>query len=428
MNCGLVSLSLLFSLSAFSSPGIAAIRYVDGSVSQSGDGASWQTAFETIQEGIDGASEGDTVLVGPRTYVENVRFRGANIVLRSTDPLDPMVVANTVIDGDQSGSVVTFPGAESARCVIAGFTIRNGKASFGGGISGSPAPWRGDEGSSCPTIRNNIITANEAHGGGGLCYCHGLIASNVISRNRADGVGGGLAYCGGVIVDNVIFANSAVNPQPGVGRGGGVSECYYAVILNNTIFGNATIDGGGGICNSPAMVRNCIIWRNVPDQIGFWWDVPSYSCIEDWTEGGEGNTTEEPLFADANNGDFRLRPDSPCIDAGFNDPELPEADIAGMHRIMYGGKSLTVDMGAYEFYINDLLAGPQQDETTFTWSSLAEKTYSIFYTEDLLMWHLVVESFPSAGNQTTSWIDDGMLTGVPPSLAPRRFYRVLENP
>ena len=34
----------------------------------------------------------------------------------------------------------------------------------------------------------------------------------------------------------------------------------------------------------------------------------------------------------------------------------------------------------------------------------------------------------SSGNETTSWLDDGSLTGVPPSLAPRRFYRVLENP
>ncbi len=29
---------------------------------------------------------------------------------------------------------------------------------------------------------------------------------------------------------------------------------------------------------------------------------------------------------------------------------------------------------------------------------------------------------------TTSWTDDGSLTGVPPLLAPRRFYRLLENP
>ncbi len=98
-----------------------------------------------------------------------------------------------------------------------------------------------------------------------------------------------------------------------------------------------------------------------------------------------------------------------------------------MHRIMFGGKSLTVDMGAYEFYINALSPGPEPHLTTFTWSSLADKSYSIFYTDDLLTWHLAIEDFLSAGDTTTSWIDDGSLTGIAPQLVPRRFYRTLEN-
>jgi hypothetical protein len=107
---------------------------------------------------------------------------------------------------------------------------------------------------------------------------------------------------------------------------------------------------------------------------------------------------------------------------------LPEFDIAGMHRIMFGGKSPTVDMGAYEFYINKLEPVPGTNEAVFTWSSLADKTYSIFYTDDLFNWHTAIESFPSSGSQTTSWLDDGSLTGIPPLLAPKRFYRLLENP
>ena len=124
----------------------------------------------------------------------------------------------------------------------------------------------------------------------------------------------------------------------------------------------------------------------------------------------------------------RLVPNSPCIDAGFSDPDLPETDIAGMHRIMFGGKSLTVDMGAYEFYIHDLKPGPEPDQTTFTWSSLAGKTYSIFCSDDLVTWHLADGAVLSAGDTITSWIHDGSLTGAPPSLVPRRFYRILENP
>jgi hypothetical protein len=73
-------------------------------------------------------------------------------------------------------------------------------------------------------------------------------------------------------------------------------------------------------------------------------------------------------------------------------------------------------------------AGPCLDEIIFTRSSLADKSYSIFYSDDLFTWLIAVESFPSAGNITTSRIDDGSLTDLPPLFAPRRFYRILEKP
>ncbi len=116
------------------------------------------------------------------------------------------------------------------------------------------------------------------------------------------------------------------------------------------------------------------------------------------------------------------------MDAGnTNGHGLHRTHIAGMHRIMFGGKSLTVDMGAYEFYINKIEPVPGADEAIFTWSSLPDKTCSIFYSEDLLTWHLAVKTFPSSGDMTTSWTDDGALTGVPPQLVPCRFYRLLER-
>jgi len=52
-------------------------------------------------------------------------------VLRSTDPSDTNVVAQTVIDGGEAGPVVTFGGTEDETCVLAGFTVRNGYGSQG---------------------------------------------------------------------------------------------------------------------------------------------------------------------------------------------------------------------------------------------------------------------------------------------------------
>jgi hypothetical protein len=267
------------------------------------------------------------------------------------------------------------------------------------------------------TIEGNFMADNYSESGGsGICGSTGaIIRNNVVVRN-----GGGIVSSEGVIVGNVVAHNTDV----------GMYGCR-GVLLNNVVYANMgtwAVTGGLGECQG--IIKNCIVWANGgPGRLQVAnSDMPTHSCIEGWTGGGEGNISEEPKFMDAENGDFRLLPDSPCIDAGFNDPQLPETDIAGMHRIMYGGKSLTVDMGAYEFYINDLAPGPNPDQTTFTWSSLADKTYSIFYTADLLTWHLAVSAFPSSGGTTTSWIDDGSLTGLPPSLSRIRFYRLLENP
>jgi hypothetical protein len=49
--------------------------YVDGSVAASGDGKSWEAAFQTIQDGINASSDGDTIIVAEGTYCENIRFR-----------------------------------------------------------------------------------------------------------------------------------------------------------------------------------------------------------------------------------------------------------------------------------------------------------------------------------------------------------------
>ena len=206
-----------------------------------------------------------------------------------------------------------------------------------------------------------------------------------------------------------------------------------AIVEGCTLVDNKTAvlapQGGG-----PPEIRNSVIWPpasgSAPALIGLPSANVSYSLVPDPTlHGIDGNIFADPRLADPGSGDFRLRPDSPGIDAGNSaSPYLPEFDIAGMHRIMFGGKSLTVDMGAYEFYINKLEPVPGTDEAMFTWSSLADKTYSIFYTDDLFNWHVAIESLPSSGSTTTSWLDDGSLTGLAPLLAPKRFYRILENP
>jgi len=479
---------------------LPATWYVDGTVAQSGEGTSWYTAFKTVHEGIIAADEGDTVVVAPGIYNgkssaedipggnaaparDEATSRGAfplgwkNITLRSVDPLNPQIVASTILDGGGTRSVIWFDGAEDPSMVLSGFTIRNGNAPRGGGINGSGTH---------ATIRNNIIINNVAEGrnegeggglydcdgviegnvieanqaryweysimsracGGGLYGCNGTMRNNLIKENYAWTAGGGLFGCGGIIQDNIIVGNRAgegagMAACEGTMRnciiwansagtdGGGLYMCADVLIVRNSVIAfNSARYAGGGLAFCDGSVRNSIIWGNAAAIGAQLHDssVAAYSCVQGLTEGGEGNISQDPRFVDAEKGDFRLRPDSPCIDMGYNDPELQDTDIVGMHRIMFGGMRLTVDMGAYEFYINKLEPVPGTHEAIFTWSSLSNKTYSIFYTDDLFTWHTAIDNFPSSGNTTTSWLDDGSLTGVPPLLAPKRFYRLLENP
>jgi len=324
--------------------------HVNASVRASGNGRSWQTAFKRIQEGIDTASDGDTVTVAEGTYLENVQSNGKNIVLRSTDRFDPTVVAKTIIDGNKAGSVVTFAGTEAETCVLSGFTIRNGNADYGGGVFGDTS--KGPR--TRATIKNNTIVANSAKYGGGLYGCDGLVVSNLITGNSGDW-GGGLAACDGLIVNNTISANSADSEGGGLsGRGGvirnnvisknsaaswggGLRSCNGSIV-NNTIVGNMVRTEGSALSDCSGKKVNCIVWGNVGGNQLHFSTIATYSCIEGWQGEGEGNIRWFPYFANAANGDYHLRSWSLCIDAGD-----PSSDFLNEPQ-PNGGR---VDMGAY---------------------------------------------------------------------------------
>jgi hypothetical protein len=107
-----------------------------------------------IQAAIIAAKNVDTVLVKPGTYVENISFLAKKIEVIGEEG-----AAATVIDGSQSGTVVTFVAGESPDAVLQGFTITNGASDKGGGILCA---------NSEPILMDNVITLNAATKGGGM--------------------------------------------------------------------------------------------------------------------------------------------------------------------------------------------------------------------------------------------------------------------
>ena len=84
------------------------------------------SSYTTIQQAINLADDGDTIIVDPGVYLENINFLGKNITVTGTDPENPDIVATTIIDGYRGGSVVTFNSGEGPDAVLSGFTITGG--------------------------------------------------------------------------------------------------------------------------------------------------------------------------------------------------------------------------------------------------------------------------------------------------------------
>jgi hypothetical protein len=297
--------------------GLEVIRNTDPAVYETPPGLSVPADAPSVGAGVFLAFPSEIVTVSPGTYYDNVRFTGRNVVLQSTNPQDDDIVSSTIIDGRESAHVIRLTGTEDESCVIRGLTIRNGYGygyRNGGGICGN---------GSLATIEHNRIVDNRAASdGGGIYECDGMIQRNIISNNAASdgaGDGGGLARCHGTIRNNVISGNTAGfegvpgwDMWPTYGSGGALYDCD-GIIQNNTIFDNyGGEDGRSGISYCDGAITNCIVWESG----GVGDPVISYSCIQDWEEGGEGNISSDPQFLAPYEGDFHLLSNSPCIDAG----------------------------------------------------------------------------------------------------------------
>jgi Right handed beta helix region len=298
----------------------------------------------TIQQAINVALNGDTILVSPGSYFGDIDFQGKEITVTGEHGADA-----TVIDGGNGGAYVRFHSQEQLNARLGGFTLRNTLVDLLG---------------ASPTIVDNVFNANGRFGGGiAGSASSAIIEWNTFINNSCNDqdVFGVVAFendsspriANNLFADNLCSAITMTLPEASAPR-----------VLNNTIVGNRVgIRFNRRTAASRQLYFNNIIVRN---GIGLQTDSGSfpawrhnlvfdnsvnYSVISDQT-GINGNISADPLFANAAAGDYHLLTGSPAIDAGDNAaPGLPGADLDGEPRIQDGNGdgNAIVDMGVDEF-------------------------------------------------------------------------------
>jgi len=340
------------------------------SVAQDGSGT-----YAGIQEAMEIASDGDSILVSAGTYIEDVDFLGKSVVLQSVGG-----PSETVIEGSGLGSVVRL-GSGALEAVLDGFTITGGigDTNLYGDRVGGGVRLEGGHG----VLQNLIVSENVAEYGGGIAvidasvelidtrldsnlatYGGGFYARNgeaslirlEVLGNRAVMGGGIRVYDGQLVLTNsVVAVNEATEGAGGldIRYGAATSLVQNNVLLENTgasasglmLFATDTEVsnniiafgmGGSGVAGYEDTYSPPIHHNDVYENEGGAYD----GSIEDRT-GSDGNLNVDPGFiiysadGDMGNDSLELIPGGACVNSG--DPEVTDLDGTRSDMGVYGG-------------------------------------------------------------------------------------------
>jgi len=344
--------------------------------------------YDAIQEGVDAAVTGDTVLVKDGTYTgegnRRVDFDGKAITVRSENG-----AASTVVDCKGADRAFRFTSGETDTSVLDGLTITNARNSIAGIYFSY----------SDPTIRNCVIRGNSTflYGYGAGVYISSstpTFTNCTISGNVSVRHGGGI-YCRGERA-RPTFRNCAIIGNSAAEYGGAVycEDDSAPTFLNCTIAGNSAAVGGGiYVTGSNPTFLKCVLWGDSPQ--GLYVESGSATLnVCDVQGGWPGNLNidADPMLTL----DGHLRLGSPCIDwagggeADDVDGETRPVDIPGV-GFDDPPDARTYDIGADEFVDTDAdglpdwwelkhfgsatAAGPTDDDDSDTLTNLEEYYY-----------------------------------------------------
>jgi hypothetical protein len=266
----------------------------------------------TIQAGLDSAAVGDTVLLSSGTYYEHDIHMISNVILRGEtgDPRDVRIDA-------QSRGFVIFCGALDPPACVDGLTIT-------GGLASAETGYNRGAGMYCVNgwmeISRCIFSHNLAEAKGGGLYVEGCspeITNCTFWDNFAGQLGGAIMCfldASPRLTNCTFYGNGA-----GYRDGGGAMMCWQSSpVLQNTIIASSTSGWAIACQGGDARLSCCNVYGNAG---GDW-----YGCISG-QNGIDGNFSECPAFCDAEDGEFGLCNESPCLPA--NHPDGYECGLVG---------------------------------------------------------------------------------------------------
>lgn len=265
--------------------------------------------FDSIQSAVNESDDGDTVLVAPGEYAENIDLSGHSIVLLGVHEAPEEVI----IDGGENGSIVTIVDNGNDPTTVSGFTLRNGQAEGDGGgglfCDGSNVVFEhliihdcsGNRGggiylNACNANLNDLVlhdntgntygggicilgrsnvdmtnseiyenAAQSTHGGGIYNYSQEPTSFSgcAIYDNEAPRSGGGMYNAAEVTLEECTFSNNVCESN-----GGGIFTSNLSAISNCTFIGNSALNGGGICAGFDVEINHTLIYDNTAPSRG----------------------------------------------------------------------------------------------------------------------------------------------------------------